>query len=57
MAEAPSELTQINVQDELADSVLDQILHERSRSEGAKRAAEKRKLESNLIAENLQKSQ
>ena len=57
VAEAPTELTQINVQHGLAGSVLDQILRERSRSEGAKRATEKRKLESNLIAENLQKSQ
>ncbi len=57
VAEAPTELTQINVQHGLAGSVLDRILRERSRSEGAKRATEKRKLESNLIAENLQKSQ
>ena len=56
VAEAPTELTQINVQHGLAGSVLDQILHERSGSEGAKRATEKQKLERNLTAENLQYS-
>ena len=52
-----TQLTQIKVEDGLAGSVLNQILHERSRSEGAKKAAERRKLESISISENMQKSQ
>jgi hypothetical protein len=37
--------------------VLDKILRERSKSDGAKKAAEKRKLTSDLIAQNILKSQ
>ncbi|KAL3804780.1 hypothetical protein ACHAW5_001887 [Stephanodiscus triporus] len=47
----------INVEAGLAGSVLDIILRERSKSDGAKKAAEKRKLTSDSIAENILKSQ
>ena len=47
----------MNVEDGLAGIVLDRILRERSRSEGAKKAAEKRKSSSASIVENIQKSQ
>jgi hypothetical protein len=41
----------------LAGTVLDKFMRERSKSDGAKKAAEKRKLTSNLIAQNILKSQ
>jgi hypothetical protein len=47
----------INVEGDLAGSVLGKILRERSKLEGVKKAAEKRKLMSNSIAENILKSQ
>jgi hypothetical protein len=47
----------INVECDLAGSVLDKILRERSISEGAKKAAEKRKHTSNSIVQNILKSQ
>ena len=47
----------INIEGDLAGSVLDKILRERGKSEGAKKAAEKRKLTSNSIAQNILKSQ
>ena len=55
----PEPITQeadINVEDGLAGSVLDRILRERSRSDGAKKAAEKRKSSSESIVENIQLS-
>ena len=48
---------EINVESNLAGSVLDKLLRERGKSEGAKRAAEKRKLTSEMIAETIFKSQ
>jgi hypothetical protein len=49
---------EINVESNLAGSVLDKLLREsRGKSEGAKKAAEKRKLTSETIAENIFKSQ
>jgi hypothetical protein len=48
---------EINVKAGLADRVPDKILRERNKLEGAKKAAEKRKLTSNMIAENILKSQ
>ncbi len=47
----------MNVEDGLAGSMLDCILRERSRSDGAKKAAEKRKSSSESIVENIKKSQ
>jgi hypothetical protein len=47
----------INVEGDLAGSVLDKIIRERGKSEGAKKAAEKRKLTSDTIAQNILKSQ
>jgi hypothetical protein len=47
----------INIEGDLAGSVLDKILRERSKSEGAKKEAEKRKLTSDSIAQNILKSQ
>jgi hypothetical protein len=40
----------INVEGDLAGSVLDKIFRQRSKSEGLKKAAEKRKLTSDSIA-------
>ena len=48
---------EINVEAGLAGSVLDKIIRERSKSDGAKKAAEKRKLTSDMIADNILKSQ
>jgi hypothetical protein len=48
---------EINVKAGLAGRVPDKILRERSKLGGAKKAAEKRKLTSNMIAENILKSQ
>jgi hypothetical protein len=48
---------EINLDVGLAGSVLDKIIRERSKSKGAKKANEKRKLTSNLIAENILKLQ
>jgi hypothetical protein len=47
----------INIEGDLAGSVLDKIIRERGKSEGAKKAAEKRKLTSDSIAQNILKSQ
>jgi hypothetical protein len=47
----------INVDAGLASSVLDKIIRERSKLEGRKKANEKRKLTSDLIAENILKGQ
>jgi hypothetical protein len=47
----------INIQCGLAGTVLDKVLRERSKSDGAKKAAEKRKLTSDLIAQNILKLQ
>jgi hypothetical protein len=44
---------EINVESDLAGSVLDKLLRERGKSEGAKNAAEKRKLTSEMIAEHI----
>jgi hypothetical protein len=52
-----SSFPEINVESDLAGSVLDKLLRERGKSEGAKKAAEKRKLTSEMIAENIFKSQ
>jgi hypothetical protein len=52
-----SSFPEINVESDLAASVLDKLLRERGKSEGAKKAAEKRKLTSEMIAENMFKSQ
>ncbi len=52
-----SSFPEINVESDLAGSVLDKLLRERGKSEGAKKAAEKRKLISETIAENIFKSQ
>ncbi len=49
--------TVLNVDKGFAGSVLDHLLRERSQSDGAKKAAEKRKLTSNAISENIKKSQ
>jgi hypothetical protein len=48
---------EINVESDLTGSVLDKLLRERGKLEGAKKAAEKRKLTSETIAENIFKSQ
>jgi hypothetical protein len=48
---------EVNVDSELAGSVLDKLLRERGKSEEARKAAEKRKLTSETIAENIYKSQ
>ncbi len=48
---------EINVEAGLAGSVLGKIIRERSKSDGAKKAAEKRKLTSDMIADNILKSQ
>jgi hypothetical protein len=48
---------EINVEASLAGSVLDKIIRERSKSDGAKKAAVKRKLTSDMIADNILKSQ
>jgi hypothetical protein len=48
---------EINVESNLAGSVLDKLLREGGKSDGAKKAAEKRKLTSETIAENIFKSQ
>ncbi len=48
---------EINVEADLAGSVLNKIIRERSKSDGAKKAAEKRKLTSDMIADNILKSQ
>jgi hypothetical protein len=50
---------EINVESDLAGSVLDKLLRERGKSEGAKKAAEneKRRLTSETIAENIFESQ
>ncbi len=48
---------EINIEAGLAGSVLDKILRERSESEGAKKVAKKRKLMSEMIAENIFQSQ
>ena len=53
----PLSFPEINVESYLAGSVLDKLLRERGKSEGAKKAAEKRKLTSETIAENIFKSQ
>ncbi len=52
-----SSFPEINIESDLAGSVLDKLLRERGESEGAKKAAEKRKLTSETIAENIFKSQ
>ena len=44
---------EINVEAGLAGNVLDKIIRERSKSDGAKKAAEKRKLMSDMIADNI----
>ena len=49
--------TVLNVEVGLAGSVLDRLIRERSRSDGAKKVAEKRKLTSDAIADNIKKSQ
>jgi hypothetical protein len=49
--------TVLNVDEGFAGSILDRLLRERSRSDGAMKAAEKRKLTSNAISENIKKSQ
>ena len=49
--------TVLNVEVGLAGSVLDRLIRERSRSDGAKKAAEKRKLTSDAVADNIKKSQ
>ena len=45
--------TVLNVDEGFSGSVLNCLLRERSRSDGAKKAAEKRKLTSNAISENI----
>jgi hypothetical protein len=52
-----SSFPEINFESDLAGSVLDKLLRERGKSEGAKKAAEKRKLTSETVAENIFKSQ
>jgi len=48
---------EITIEAGLAGSVLDKIIRERSKSNEAKKAAEKRKLTSDMIADNILKSQ
>ena len=48
---------EIYVEAGLAGSVLDKIIRERSKLDGVKKAAEKRKLTSDMIADNILKSQ
>ena len=43
----------LNVETGLAGSVIDRIIHHRSKSDGAKKAAEKRKLTSENILDNI----
>jgi len=50
-------LPALNVEEGIAGSVLDCLLRERSHSEGAKEAAEKRKQTGDAIIENIKKSQ
>jgi hypothetical protein len=50
-------LPSLNVETGLAGSVIDRIIHHRSKSDGAKKAAEKRKLTSENIVDNIKKSQ
>jgi hypothetical protein len=52
-----SSLPEITIESDLAGSVQDKLLRERGKSEGAKKAAEKRKLTKEKIAENIFKSQ
>ena len=47
----------LNVETGLVGSVIDRIIHHRSKSDGAKKAAEKRKLTSENILDNIKKSQ
>jgi hypothetical protein len=47
----------LNVDSGLASSCLDALMRDRARSDGARKAAEKRKLESDSIEENIAKSQ
>jgi len=47
---------QLNVECGLAATCLDALIRDRARSEGAKKATEKRKLESDSIVENIKKS-
>jgi hypothetical protein len=49
--------TVLNVKEGLAGSVLDHLLWEMSRSDGAKKAAKKRKLTSDTISKYIKKSQ
>ena len=44
---------EINIEAALAGNVLDKIIRERCKLDGAKKAAEKRKLRSNMIAGNI----
>ncbi len=46
-------LPRLNVETGLAGSVIDRIIHHRSKSDGAKKAAKKRKLISENIVENI----
>ena len=55
--ESTPPLCAFNVEDGMAGSVLDHLLRERSHSQGAMQAAEKRKLMSESIVENIKKSQ
>jgi hypothetical protein len=48
---------EINVEVGLAGSVLNKIIRERYKSDRVKKAAEKRKLTRNIIADNILKSQ
>ena len=57
VAEPITQEADMNVENGLAGTVLDRILRERSRSDGAKKAAEKRKSSSESIIENIHKSQ
>ena len=50
-------LLALNVEEGIAGSVLDCLLRERSRSEGAKEAAEKRKQTGDAIIENIKNLQ
>jgi hypothetical protein len=53
----PLPFPELKVEAGLAGSVPDKIIRERCKSDGAKKAAEKRKLMSDMIADNILKSQ
>ena len=46
----------LNIEEGLAGSILDHLIQERSWSDGAKKAADKKKLTSEAVVENIEKS-